>query len=344
MISKVGSRSRYVVRRLGLAVLVLLGSVTITFLIARLVPSDPAARWAGSHATVEQIALARTRLGLDKPLYVQFFSYLNQLLHGDLGVSFATKRPIISDLAVFLPATLELVFAAMAIAVLIGIPIGVLSAARPDSFFDRFSTKFMSVVLVAMPTYWLGLLLQLLFFKQLGWLPLSGRVSDTIALYHPVHSITGFFLFDTAVTGNWPAFQDVAYHMVLPTLVLAAYPVGLVIRMTRSAMGETLAERHVLAARAFGIPERRILFRFALRNAILPTVTVLGLSFAYLITGAFLVEVIFSWPGVGTYAAAAVMNLDFPVIVATTLLVAATYVLVNLAVDLFQAWLDPRRG
>ncbi len=336
-----GPRTRYVLRRSGLAVLVVLGSVTITFLITRLVPSDPAARWAGSRATVEQIAIARERLGLDQPLYVQYTRYLGDLLSGNLGVSFSTKRDIASDLGTLLPATLEPIILATLLAFLVGIPIGVLGAARPGSIFDQVA-RFVSVVGVSLPTYWLALLLQLLFFKQLNWLPLSGRVSDAIALASPVHPITGFYLLDTALTGNWPAFGDVALHLVMPTLTLAIYPAGLAIRMTRSAMGDALAERYVLAARALGIGERQILFRFALRNAILPTITVLGLSFAYSITGAFLVEVVFSWPGLGGYTAAAVASLDFPVVVATTLVVTVFYIVVNLVVDLVHAWLDPR--
>lgn len=336
-----GPRTRYVVGRIGLAVLVVLGSVTITFLITRLVPSDPAARWAGSRATIEQIAIARERLGLDQPLYAQYVRYLGDLLSGNLGVSFSTKRDIASDLATLLPATLEPIILATVLAFLVGIPIGVLGAARAGSLFDQVS-RLLSVVGVSLPTYWLALLLQLLFFKQLNWLPLSGRVSDAIALTSPVHPITGFYLLDTALMGNWAAFGDVALHLVMPTLTLAIYPAGLAIRMTRSAMGDALGERYVLAARALGIGERQILFRFALRNAILPTITVLGLSFAYAITGAFLMEVVFSWPGLGGYTAAAVANLDFPVVVATTLVVTVFYIVVNLIVDLVHAWLDPR--
>ena len=337
----IGPRSRFLLRRVALALLVVLGSITVTFLITRLVPSDPAARWAGPRATVEQVAIARERLGLDRPLYEQYLSYLGDLARGDLGVSFSSKREIASDLAVMLPATLEPLILATILAFLIGIPIGVLAAARPGSLFDQAS-RLVSVVGVSLPTFWLALLLQLLFFKQLGWLPLSGRVSDSIALTSPVHPITGFYLLDTALTGNWTAFGDVALHLVLPTLTLAIYPAGIAIRMTRSAMGEALAERYILSARALGIGERHILFRSALRNAILPTITVLGLSFAYSITGAFLVEVIFSWPGVGGYAASAVSNLDFPVVVATTLVVTVLYVVINLIVDFVHAWLDPR--
>ncbi len=338
---RLGPRLRFFLRRIALAILVVLGSITVTFIISRIVPSDPAARWAGPRATVEQVAIARERLGLDRPLYEQYLSYLGDLSRGDLGVSFSSKREILTDLGDKLPATLEPLILATLLAFLVGIPIGVLAAARPGSLFDQIS-RLGSIVSVSLPTFWLVLLLQLLFFKQLGWLPLSGRVSDQIALTSPVRPITGFYLIDTALTGNWAAFGDVALHLVIPMLALAAYPAGIAIRMTRAAMGEVLTERYILAARAVGISERQILFRFALRNAILPTITVIGLSFAYSITGAFFVEVIVSWPGVGGYAATAVSNLDFPVIVATTLVVTVLYVVINLIVDIVHAWLDPR--
>lgn len=338
---RLGPRRRFFARRIALAALVILGSVSVTFIITRIVPSDPAARWAGPRATVEQVAIARERLGLDRPLYDQYLSYLGDLSRGDLGVSFSSKREILADLGDKLPATLEPLILAIILAFVVGIPIGVLAAARPGSVFDQVS-RLLSIVSVSMPTFWLALLLQLLFFKQLGWLPLSGRVSDQIALTNPVQPITGFYLIDTAVAGNWAAFGDVGLHLVIPTLALAAYPAGVAIRMTRAAMAEVLAERYILAARALGIAERSILFRFALRNAVLPTITVIGLAFAYSITGAFFVEVIVSWPGVGGYAATAVSNLDFPVIVGTTLVVTVLYVVINLVVDLVHAWLDPR--
>lgn len=334
-------RVRYLLRRLALSLVVLAGVVTVTFVIARVVPSDPAALWAGARATPEQVANARRELALDRPLAVQFAHYVGDLLRGDLGVSFATHRDIRDDLAVLLPATLELVIAAMLVALVVGVPIGVLAAARPGSAFDQLSRLF-AVTGVSLPPFWLALLLQLLFFGRLGWLPLSGRVSDETVLEHPFEAVTGFYAVDALVAGNLAAFGDVLAHLALPALTLAAYPVGLAIRMTRSSMSDVLSERYVLAARASGIPDRVVLFRLALKNAILPTLTVLALSFAYAVTGAFLVELIFSWPGLGNYAASAVLNVDFPVIVATALVVAAIYVVLNLAVDLLQLWLDPR--
>jgi peptide/nickel transport system permease protein len=334
-------RVEYVLRRLAMALLVLISVSIVTFIIARVIPSNPAAAWVGPHPTPEQIARATERLGLDRPLYEQYLLYMRGLLRGDLGNSIKTHQPITTDLRTFLPATLELVMAGMAMAVLIGVPLGVLSGAYKGSYLDHL-TRLFSIAGVSMPTFWLGLLLQLLFFSRLGWLPLAGRISTEVALYHPVEQLTGFHLIDTAVTGNWVAFRDALVHIILPAFTLATYPIALSIRMTRSKMIEVLGEKYILAARAAGIPEKAVLFILALKNAIVPTITVLGLSFVYSLTGALLVEVIFSWPGLGTYVTNAVLSIDFPVIVSVTLVVTVFYVFINLFLDLFQAMLDPR--
>lgn len=331
----------YIVRRLAMAVLVLVSVSVITFFIARVIPSDPAAAWVGSHPTQEQIAQARQQLGLDRPLYEQYLRYMRGLLRGDLGTSVRTHQPIATDLKTFLPATMELVLAGMLMAVVIGIPLGVLSGANKGSLLDHL-TRLFSIAGVSMPTFWLGLLLQLFFFSRLGILPLGSRLSTEVSLYNPVEAITGFHLIDAAITGNWVAFKDALIHIILPAFTLATYAIGLTIRMTRSTMIEVLSEKYILAARVSGIPERTVLFVLALKNAIIPTITVLGLSFVYSLTGAILVEVIFSWPGLGTYVTNAVLSIDFPVIVSVTLVVTVFYVFINLFLDLVQATLDPR--
>lgn len=331
----------YLVKRLLMAVLVLISVSVITFVIARVIPSDPAAAWVGSHPTQEQIARARVELGLDHPLWDQYLRYMNDLLHGNFGTSVRSHQPILKDIKTYLPATLELVIAAMIIAVVIGVPLGVLSGAKKGSLLDH-STRLVSIAGVSIPTFFLGLLLQLLFFAWLRILPLGNRVSNEIALYHPILTVTGFYLIDSAVAGNWAAFKDALIHLILPAFCLATYDIGLAIRMTRSNMVEVLNERYILAARAAGIPERSVLFTLALKNAIIPTITVLGLSFVYSLTGAILVEVIFSWPGLGSYVTHAVLSIDFPVIVSVTVVVTVFYVLVNLILDLVQASLDPR--
>ena len=324
-----------------MAVLVLISISIVTFFIARVVPSDPAAAWVGPHPTHEQIAQARVKLGLDRPLHIQYLRYMEGLLRGDLGNSVKTHQPITTDLKTYLPATMELVLFGTLLAVVIGLPLGVLSGARKGSLLDH-STRLISIAGVSMPTFWLGLLLQLLFFGQLGILPLAGRVSTEVSLYNRVEPVTGFYLIDSAIKGNWVAFKDTLAHIVLPAFTLASYAIGLTIRMTRSTMIEVLSEKYILAARVAGIPERTVLFVLALKNAIIPTITVLGLSFVYSLTGAILVEVIFAWPGLGTYVTNAVLSIDFPVIVSVTLVVTVFYVGINLLLDLVQAMLDPR--
>jgi peptide/nickel transport system permease protein len=331
----------FVIKRLALAILVLISVSIITFLIARVIPSNPAAAWVGPHPTQEQIDAATKRLGLDRPLHIQYLRYMDGLLRGDLGNSIKTHQPITTDLKVFLPATLELVLFGMLMAILIGIPLGVLSGANKGSLLDHL-TRLVSVAGVSMPTFWLGLLLQLLFFGQLGLLPLAGRISTDVAINNPVEIITGFYLLDTLMTSNWVAFKDALSHIILPSFTLATFAIGLTIRMTRSTMIEVLSAKYILAARVAGLPERVVLFVLALKNAIIPTITVLGLSFVYSLTGAILVEVIFSWPGLGSYVTNAVLNIDFPVIVSVTLVVTVFYVFINLLLDLVQAMIDPR--
>ncbi len=331
----------YFARRLALAVLVVLGVSIITFFISRIVPSDPAAKWVGPHPTKEQIAKARVKLGLDQPLYVQYFMYMSDLLHGDFGVSVRTHDPIIKDLKTRLPATLELVIVGTVMATIIGIPLGVLSGAKKNSVLD-YLTRVFAVGGVSVPPFWLALLLQLFFFGKLGILPLGSRVDNVITVYHPIQQITGFHLIDSLVTGNLSAFRNSLAHLILPAFTLATYPLGLTIRMTRSNMTEVLEEGYITAARAAGIPERTILSRLALKNAIIPTLTVLALEFVYCLTGSILVEIVFSWPGLGAYLTMAILDVDFPVIVTVTLLVTVFYVFINLFVDLLQAFLDPR--
>ena len=334
-------RLDYIIRRLAMAVLVLISVSIITFFVARVIPSDPAAAWVGAHPTQEQIARARELLGLDRPLYVQYLLYMAYLLRGDLGTSVRTHQSVASDLKTFLPATLELVLAAMLIAVVLGLPLGVLSGANKGSWLDH-GTRLISVAGVSMPTFWLGLIFQLIFFSWLGILPLGGRISTEVALFHSVEQITGFYLIDSVITGNWVALKDALLHLILPAFTLSTFAIGLTIRMTRSTMIEVLSEKFILAARAAGIPERTVLFVLTLKNAIVPTITLLGLTFVYSLTGAILVEVIFSWPGLGSYVTDAVLSLDFPVIVSVTLVVTVFYVLVNLLLDLTQAMIDPR--
>jgi len=334
-------RLDYILKRMVMAIFVLISVSILTFFIARVVPSNPAAAWVGPHPTKEQIEKATIELGLDKPLYVQYQRYMQDLLSGDLGTSVRTHQPILSDIKTYLPATLELVLVGMLVATLVGIPLGVLSGAFKGSWLDHF-TRLVSIAGVSMPAFLLGLLLQLLFFRQLGLLPLGARVSTEVALFHPVTPITRMYLIDSAVTGNWTAFKDASIHLILPALALATYPIALAIRMTRSTIIEVLNEKYIMAARISGIRERTVLFMLALKNAIVPTLNALGLAFVYSLTGAILIEIIFSWPGLGTYVTNAVLGVDFPVIVSVTLIMTVFYIVINLILDILQAFIDPR--
>jgi peptide/nickel transport system permease protein len=335
------AKVEYVIRRLLLAVLVLVGVSIITFVIARLVPSDPVALYVGPRAKQEARELARIKLGLDRPLYEQYLRYMGEVLHGDFGISVRSHRPIIDDLKIYLPATLELVFVSMIFTVVIGIPLGVLSGAFKDSWLDHFSRVF-AVVNVSMPVFWLALLMQLLFVRQLGLLPLGGRVSREIVILAPIRQITGFYLVDTALAGNWSAFGDVLRHLILPSIALASYGIGLSIRMTRATMVEVLQQKYITAAWAEGLTRRTVYFKMALKNAIVPTLTVLSLNFVWQISGAMLVEIVFLWPGLGTYLVNAILTIDFPIVVSVALVVTVFYVLSNLFVDILQAVIDPR--
>lgn len=332
---------RYIVRRLVLAVGVLAGVTVVTFLAAQVIPADPAARWVGPHATAEQIARAREELGLDRPVPVQYVDYVARLLRGDWGTAVVTHQPVLSDLMAYLPPTLELVVASTLLAFLVGVPLGVVGARYRDRLPDHLS-RLGAIAGVSMPTFWLALLLQLVFFRQLGWFPLQGRLDTTFQLVHPVRVITGAYVLDGLLVGDWALVVEAGRHLVLPAVALAAYPIGLVMRMVRASLAEVLAEDHIRNARALGVGEGTILFRYALKPALGPVLTVVGLSFGYSLTGAFLVEAVFGWPGLGRYAANALVAGDYPAIMGVTILVATAYVLLNLVVDVLQAWLDPR--
>lgn len=332
--------AKFILRRLFLGVIVLFGVVIITFFMTRVIPSDPAAKWVGPRATPEQIAQARLDLGLDKPLSTQFVKYLTDLLHGDLGNSLRTRRPIIQELKENLPATIELVLISTIAAVFIGVPLGVISAKRKDHWLDHTSRLF-SVGVVSLPTFWVALVLQLLFFRNLGIFPMGGQLSTEIKLMMDIPKITGFITFDSLVTGNFRIFFDALWHLVLPGISIGLYPIGLVARMTRSALLEILNNDYITAARSYGLKERTVLWSYALKNSIGTTSTVVALSIGYTLVNTFLTESIFSWPGIGSYISTAVIGLDYPAIMGVTIFSAIAYVVLNLIADIVIA-LDPR--
>lgn len=332
---------RFLLRRLASSLIVLGGVSVITFALARLIPSDPAAIYIGPRARAEQIEQVRVQLGLDQPLPVQYLTYMRDMLGGDWGTSIATKQPVLDELFNRLPATLELIAAAMLIALPVGLALGMVSARWQGRPADM-GVRIVSIIGVSIPAFFLGLLLQILFFRSLDLLPLSGRVDSDLRFTSPIAELTGVLIIDAAISGNWVALVDVTWHLILPALTLAAYPIGLISRMTRSAMLESLGKDYVRTARAYGLGERLIVSRLALRNALVPVLTIIGLTLAYLLTGSFFVEIVFNWPGLGTFAVSSILATDYPAIMGITLLGAAAYVVINLVVDLAQAWVDPR--
>lgn len=332
----------YIIRRLALLLFVIVGIMFITFMISRVIPSDPTSLYlGGGRHTLEQKAQARESLGLNKPLIVQFGIYMKDFVSGDWGNSLRTKRPVLGDIMSFLPASLELIISAMVLATVFGVSIGAAAAYRKGRFVDHTS-RVIAIAGVALPSFFLALVLQIVFFRVLHLLPVSGRLSMTVSVGNPVKEITGMVVIDALITANWVAFWDGLQHLILPTLALAAYTAGVTMRMTRSAMLESLESDYARMAFAMGVPDRVIVGRYALKNAMAPVLTVIGLLFAYALVGTFFVEQIFAWPGLGTYATISILNQDYPAIMGVTVVVAVTYVTVNLIVDLILAKLDPR--
>jgi peptide/nickel transport system permease protein len=333
--------TKFLARRLGLSAVVVAGVVVLTFLITRVIPGDPAASWAGPHASPAEIAVIRHRLGLDQSVWVQIGTYFRGIVTGNWGMSVHTHQPVLSDIAHRLPASLELVIAAILIALVVGIPLGLVSAYRRGRMTDQV-LRTTAVLGVSMPVFWLALILQMVFFRKLHLLPVAGEYDAQLQFSHPLTSYTGATVVDALITGNWAVFTSSLTHLVLPALAVAAYPVGVVMRMVRAGVLEVSGETHIQMVRALGFTERSVFGRFALRLTWNPVVQVLALVFAYALVNTFLVESIFDWPGIGSYAADSITSLDTPAITGITLFIAIVYVLLNLIVDLVQAALDPR--
>jgi peptide/nickel transport system permease protein len=333
--------TRYVLRRFALALVVITGLVILTFVIADLVPGDPAATWAGPHASAAQVARAQRYLGLDEPLPVRIGRYFGGILTGNWGISIHTHQPVLSDIGTAAPATLELVIAALIVSVAAGIPLGLASARWPGSVLDHV-IRAGSVLGVSMPVFWLALIMQLVFAQRLGLLPVAGQYDPNLMFTHPLAARTQLPMVDSLISGNWAMLGSTLDHLVLPALVVAAYPAGLIARMTRAQLLDTLGETHVQMVRSLGFPERSVVGSFAMKLAWNPVAAILALVFAYSLVNTFLVESVFDWPGLGSYAAASAATLDTPAIVGVTLFIAIVYVAANLAADLVQAALDPR--
>jgi len=330
---------RYILRRLFTLVLVLVGMSVITFTISHVIPIDPAAAAAGMEASPEAIEQIRKEWGLDQPLHVQYFRYIGDiLLRGDFGYSILNRRPVLDDILRFAPASLELALFSLAICVPTGIVLGAITAGRAGGMVDAL-VRIFAIVGVAMPVFWLALLLQLVFYWKLDWFPDGGRLGIQ---YLSPPTVTGLFLIDSLLAGQLDVFRDALWHLVLPGVTLALANIAIITRMTRSSLMEVMHQDYIRTARSKGLTTISVLGRHAMKNAMVPVVTVIGLQLGYLIAWVFLVEYIFSWPGIGSYAVRCIVNLDFPAVQGVTLFTSFVFVFINLAVDLIYLFLDPR--
>jgi peptide/nickel transport system permease protein len=336
---------RYIVRRVLALTVVVFGAMTITFVIARVIPRNVAWIWAGFQgfkATPDVVAAVTRQYHLNDPLLLQYWYYLRDLARGQWGTSPVSGRPVAADILAYLPNTIELAVAGLMIAVAVSVPIGVVAARSRNSVLDHAS-RALALIGVSAPTFWIGLLLQWVFYYWLGWVhDPGGMFSTSLMASHPVQPVTGVVLIDAVLGANGPAVLDALGHLALPAVSLALPLVALISRMTRSSMLETLNQDFVRTARAKGVSERRLTWVHAFRNAMLPTLTVLGLSTGWLLTGSVVTEVIFYWPGVGRYAVGAVSSFDFPAVTAYTALAAVIFSAANLLTDIMYAFADPR--
>ena len=330
--------TEYLIKRLGYMVIVLIGVAGLTFLISRVLPGDPIRLALGPIPSPEALEFIRKQWGLDQPLYIQFFKYLRQLVQGDLGTSYRTGRPVLADLKGHFPATLELSTISMLLALLVGIPLGLISAARPNSPID-YSMRLFTFFGVSMPIFWFALLLMLFFGLKLDWLPISGRLGISIA---PPQTITGLYLIDSLLTGNWLTFKDSLIHLILPSSLLAFAILAPIARLMRSSTLIVMQEDYIRTARANGLTEKMVILRHAFKNAIIPVVTSAGLLYGQLLAGAVITETIFGWPGVGFYVTRAIRSLDYQPTISFTVVAGLSYVLINLVVDLMYVAIDPR--
>ena len=330
----------YLLKRFGVLIPTLLGVSLVAFGLIRLVPGDPVLLMLGERgASPEVYKEMKAKLALDQPLAKQYFTFVTNAVRGDFGESIISKRPVTEEFAARFPATLELGLVAMFFSVLIGIPLGILAAVRRNSFIDYFVMGG-SLVGYSMPIFWWGLVLILIFSVKLGLTPVSGR----LAVEYDIQTWSGFLLIDTLVSkdGGLPAFWDALKHLILPAIALGTIPLATIARMTRSSMLEVIGEDYIRTARAKGLNYRRIIWVHALKNAMVPVVTVIGLILGSIVTGAILTETIFSWPGIGKWLVASVTARDYPVIQGGIMIIAGMIVLINMAVDLSYAWVNPR--
>ncbi len=329
-------RLEIILSRLVWFIPTLFGLVFVVFFISNVIPTDPARIVAGENATEAQVQALRAEMGLDQPIFVQFGRYVADLATGDLGKSLYTQRAISEDLLHRLPATLELTTAAMIIAIGLGLPLGVISAVKRNSLIDQV-VRVLSVSGLAVASFWLAMELQMFFSTRLGWTPLNGRVAG----WGP-DEITGFYVIDSILSGDWASLWDVLHHMLLPAITLALPAAATLVRFTRAGVLEVINSNFVLYERAMGFPPALIIWKYVLRNALISTVTQIGLIFGTLFAGAVVVEAVFDWPGLGTYAVQSILQSDTKAILGFSIIVGVVFIAVNLLVDILHTFIDPR--
>ncbi|NQU64192.1 MAG: ABC transporter permease [SAR324 cluster bacterium] len=327
----------YIIRRILILIPTLLGVSIIVFLMLRLTPGDPAELLLGERATEKALFEVREHLGLNEPLHIQYGLFLQRLSHGDLGETIFTRQKVWIEIRERFPATIELSVLALFISCILGMILGIISATKQYSIFD-YASMVAALAGVSMPIFWLGLIFMMIFSLNLGWLPISGRLSVDIEL----EVITNFYILDSILTGNWAALKDSLWHIIMPAVTLSTIPTAIMARMTRSAMLDVLRQDYIKTAKAKGLSGFMVTYKHALRNALIPVVTTIGLQFGVLLGGAILTEHIFAWPGVGKWMYDGVMQRDYMVIQGGTLVIAAIFILINLVVDLLYAVINPR--
>ncbi len=327
----------YIIRRFLIMIPTLLGVTFIVFLMLHFTPGDPAELLMGERASEEALQAIREHLGLNEPLYVQYGLFLKQLMKGDLGETIWTRQKVWIEIKQRFPATIELSLVALFISCVFGMILGIVSATKQYSIFDYLS-MLGALAGVSMPIFWLGLVFMLIFSLNLGWLPMSARLSVGIDL----ETITNFYVLDALLTRNWAALKDALWHIIMPAVTLSTIPTAIIARMTRSSMLEVLRQDYIKTAKAKGLSQFSVIFKHALRNALIPVVTTIGLQFGVLMAGAILTETIFAWPGVGKWMYDAVMQRDYMVIRSGTLFIATIFILINLCVDVLYAVINPR--
>ncbi len=328
---------RYAIKRFLTIVPVLLGVSLIVFSFTHLIPGDPAVAMLGERATPQRVTEVRAQLGLDRPLYTQYFIYVGKILHGDLGASILRGDSVLRDLVRRFPATVELATSAILIAIVVGVPMGIIAAVWRNSLFDGLS-RLIALTGVSMPIFWLGLMLAWFFGVVLHWLPTGFRLGTEVSLT----PVTNLYILDSLLTNNPQALASSLRHLILPALALSTIPMAVIARMTRASLLEVLSQDYIRTAESKGLPQQAVILRHAMRNALLPVMTVTGLQVGRLLSGAILTETIFSWPGIGLWIYEAIQARDYPIVQGATLFIATIFVTVNLITDLLYAAVDPR--